>query len=470
MPKDTIFAQTFFEWLTSIAGGGRSKSQADQIISRIHKFLCVSNEDLIHDDIKDSDIDFSTGSTENISHFMETMETEWKLGNSGQISYMHTLIDLMDFRKFQGVSSSVLQNFAVVEMFIKRARWCITKKMRVRFSTELDLETLEWKGHWATIKELQQVIPYHLQKYKKVIELCKSDMTSSVSCSDLTFATRFIATFLFLRVKGTQPMTYQFLTVHMFEDGKKNDGYIDERLFKTADRYVFDSIILNNTCIAILDGYVKYIQTVLQPSCSYLLTNRNGKQFCKLTDSILVFEAIGKYVNPTRYRQTIETESFNNLELDECTWISEDQKHSSQVAKTYYQKKRSREVALHGQTCLKKLCGEEEIKMEEELQSFIKKECSDTDDSNIVSNEDDEEIVISQNDTNLKATTREQLNHYVEEGVSLENDIIQHESLLTVQAYKRCSKERRNSPSLVKRINYLCTLLNAIELENGQTY
>ena len=161
--------------------------------------MCVSNEDLIHDDIKDSDIDSSTGSTENIGRFMETVETEWKLGNSGKISYMHALIDL-------GASSKVLQNFAVVEMFIKRARGCITKKMRMRFSTELDLETLERKGHWATIKELQQVIPYHLPRYRKVIELCKSESTSSISCSDLTFETRFIATFLFLRAKGTRPM------------------------------------------------------------------------------------------------------------------------------------------------------------------------------------------------------------------------------------------------------------------------
>ena len=152
LPNIPIFAQIFFEWLTSIAGGGRSNSQADQIVSRIRKFLCVSSEDLIHDDIKDSDIDFSTGSTENIGRFMETTETEWKLGNSGQISYMHAFIDLMDFRKFQGVSSSVLQNFAVVEMFIKRARRCITKKMRMRFST---------------IKELQQVIPIICQDTRK---------------------------------------------------------------------------------------------------------------------------------------------------------------------------------------------------------------------------------------------------------------------------------------------------------------
>ena len=71
----------------------------------------------------------------------------------------------------------------------------------------------------------------------------------------------------------------------MFEEGKKNNGYIDQRSFKTAGRYVFDSIIFDNTCTAILDGYVKYIQPLLQPHYSYLLTNRNGKQFCKLTDS-----------------------------------------------------------------------------------------------------------------------------------------------------------------------------------------
>ena len=124
--------------------------------------------------------------------------------------------------------------------------------------------------------------------------------------------------------------------------------------------------------------------------------------------------------------------------------------------------------------------------MEEELQSFIQKECSNTDDSNIVSNEaveqpskdansneDDEEIVISQNDTNLKATTREQVNRYVEEGASLENDIIRHESLPSKNdnaSSQTLFQRKKNSPSLMKRINYLSALLNAMELENGQTY
>ena len=89
------------------------------------------------------------------------------------------------------------------------------------------------------------------------------------------------------------------------------------------------------------------------------------------------------------------------------------------------------------------------------------------------SNEDDEEIVISQNDTNLKATTREQVNRYVEEGASLENDIIQHESLPSKNdnaGSQTLFQRKKNSPSLMKRTNYLCALLNAIELENGPTY
>ena len=38
LPKDISFAQTFLELPVSTGGGGRSKSQADQVLSRILKF------------------------------------------------------------------------------------------------------------------------------------------------------------------------------------------------------------------------------------------------------------------------------------------------------------------------------------------------------------------------------------------------------------------------------------------------
>ena len=100
-------------------------------------------------------------------------------------------------------------------------------------------------------------------------------------------------------------MTYQYLTIGMVNQGKKNKGYIDQKLFKTADKHVSDSLVLDKVCISVLDGYIKYTRPFLHPDCNYLLVNRNGKQLSKMTDSfsIVVFETIRKYVNPTKYRQ-----------------------------------------------------------------------------------------------------------------------------------------------------------------------
>ena len=64
----------------------------------------------------------------------------------------------------------------------------------------------------------------------------------SATPSELTFAMRFMTIFLFLHVKGTWPMTYQYLTVVMFENTKRKNGFIDQRKFKTATTYGFDSL------------------------------------------------------------------------------------------------------------------------------------------------------------------------------------------------------------------------------------
>ena len=63
----------------------------------------------------------------------------------------------------------------------------------------------------------------------------------------------------------------------------------------------------------------------------------------------LVYQAIGKYIHPTRYRQIVETESAKKLCLEDQEYICLDQKHSSQVARIYYQKNTSRSVAVDGQ-------------------------------------------------------------------------------------------------------------------------
>ena len=106
-----------------------------------------------------------------------------------------------------------------------------------------------------------------------------------------------------------------------------------------------------------IDEYIKYIRPLLNPLCDFLLVNRNGFQFSKLTDLMckLVYDAIGKCIHSTSYRQITETASSHKLSSNEQLWLSEDQKHSSTVARVHYKKLRSRDVARKGQECMRKL-------------------------------------------------------------------------------------------------------------------
>ena len=95
----------------------------------------------------------------------------------------------------------------------------------------------------------------------------------------------------------------------------------------------------------------------MNPCCDYVLICLNGKQISKLSNIFgrLVFLAIGKYINPTRYRQINETESAEKLTLEEQKCLSEDQKHTSNVAKIHYQKLRSENIAMSAKLWLEKL-------------------------------------------------------------------------------------------------------------------
>ena len=90
------------------------------------------------------------------------------VGQSGQVSYVASISDLLDFCKFNRPPASVLQNFAVTEVYVKRARKCLAKDMRSNWITKLDIETLESRRSWATLSEVQSVIPFHEEHYKSV--------------------------------------------------------------------------------------------------------------------------------------------------------------------------------------------------------------------------------------------------------------------------------------------------------------
>ena len=213
---------------------------------------------------------------------------------------------------------------------------------RLQWTQDLDIETLEARGHWATMEELLEVVKFHLPRYENTVKLCKSS-PAQVNISDLTFAKKFVAMYLFIKVKGSRPMTYQYLTLDMTATAKEKGRCIDQKTFKTAGKYGFDSLILTDANLQVLHVYISYVIPLLKPQCDFVPINRNGDQHSKLGEimSKLVFDAIGKYIHPTRYRQIVETQSLNQLPSKEQRVLSEDQKHSSAVAKVHYQKQRS---------------------------------------------------------------------------------------------------------------------------------
>ena len=326
------------------------------------KFCCEEEEELNFEVM-----DFSLCSPSLLFKFIDYLQEECKLGHGGRLGYIDAISELIDFRKVNGASDGVLRKLSATELYIKRARKTVAKMMRLQWTQDLDVETLEAMGHWATMEELLEVVSFHLPRYEQTVKTCQND-PGQVNPSDLTFATKFLATYLFIKVKGSRPMTYQYLTVEMVKAAKANGGFINQKTFKTAGKYGFDSVILTDTSMQILDGYINFVRPLLKPQCDFVLVTKNGSQHSKLGNEMskLVFDAIGKYIHPTRYRQIVETQSLHALNDKEHQVLSEDQKHSSVVAKVHYQKRRSREVAVKAHECLQKLQGTKgsEVEME----------------------------------------------------------------------------------------------------------
>ena len=228
--------------------------------------------------------------------------------NGGRLGYIDAISELINFSKISGASDTVLRHLTTTELYLKGARKTVAKMMRLQWTQDLDIETLETRGHWATMEEMLEVVTYHLPRYENIVKTCKTS-PGQVNLSDLTFTTNFVAIYLFIKVKGSPPMTYQYLTVDMVSAAKENGGLIDQKMFNTAGRYGFDPLILTDASMQVLDGYINFVRPLLKTRCEFVLVTRNGGQQSKLGDimSKQVFDAIGKYIHPTRYRQIVET-------------------------------------------------------------------------------------------------------------------------------------------------------------------
>ena len=354
----------FKSWLSTPCGGGKNERESVQSCKRAMKYLmyCAgSNETLAG--LNEKFVDCCLGSALMLVDFLRDLQTNWNVGHAGAINYLKSISDIMDFRKAHGVSDESLRSFAVTEVYLRRGKRCLARKSVAEWTRNFDLETLISQNSWATVKEMESVIPFHLPRFKEVIEKCKGPLARDVEMCDLTFASRFVTTFLFLSVKCSRPMTFQRLTVEMMKRARKENGYVDQREFKTADKYLYDTLIFTEDAQDLIGMYIDHCRPLLHPLCDNVLVNNNGKMLDNLGHAmtILVYEAIGKHINPTRYRQIIETASSDQLSLEEQAIVSKDQKHDSKVAEVYYKKKLSRDIALKGKQCMEKIFGESRI-------------------------------------------------------------------------------------------------------------
>lgn len=353
------FGKDFLEWLMTPCGGGKVLNEAVQSGRRAMKFLYFAlGEPSTEVAVQEDYVDCCVGSPSVIIKFLKTITEEWELSSSGALNYLKSLKDLMDYRKSSGVTDNVLRTFTAAEVYIRRGKENLAKMKKLDYSRNLDLESLIAANSWASLEEMEKVIPFHTDQFRHITERCKGT-EERPTINDLAFATRFIITFLFLRVKCTRPMTYKFLTLTQIDAAKSNGGYVDQTTFKTQDKYIFDTLVLSEDVLSILAIYIKVIRPLMNPSCEYVLVTTNGTQYTAFGTAmrLLVHQAIGKSVNPTRYRMIVESESALRLTTSERDTVSKDQKHGSSIAKRIYQKRLSRDIAVDGLSCIQKLVG-----------------------------------------------------------------------------------------------------------------
>ena len=364
----------FRKWLRAPLGGGKNDREASQIARRGMKFLLhVVGEDFIVDRTIWSDyIDCAIGSASTVIKFMETVTQEWGISSSGALNYVKSIMDLADFRISQGVSDAVLRAFSATEVYLRRGKTNLQKKKVMEYSRNLDLESLILRDSWCTLEEMEKVIPFHAPRFKQVYDDCTSG-SNSVSVNDLAFASRFIASYLFLRVKCTRPRTFQFLTLQMVDKARTNGGFVDQTEFKTMGKYLFDTIILTEEIFKVLDMYISAIRPRMQPKCNYVVISNTGNQYTSFTTAMtmLVKQAIGKYVHPTRLRQIVESTSNDRLTPAEQEAVTADQKHASYVAQRSYKKKLSRDVASKSKECMGKMLGPSRVESTCQLATIL---------------------------------------------------------------------------------------------------
>ena len=160
--KTCSLHKTFKRWLTSPGGGSKSNIQAEQVGCRVLKYLKFCCQDVSKEwEIPESVVDYCLGSVTLISDFINYLKDTWNVGYAGVIGYINSLSHLLDFRRVASADNSNIPVFIAAEIYMDRVKKCMSKRMRAEWNLLLSIEYLSKINCWATLEDLQTVIPYH---------------------------------------------------------------------------------------------------------------------------------------------------------------------------------------------------------------------------------------------------------------------------------------------------------------------
>lgn len=183
----------FLDWLKTPCGGDKAHKDAVQIGRRGMKYLmsCLGEIDS-NINVSEEYMDCCLGSPGMVINFMKLLIEDMEVSSSGALSYMKSLSDMMDFRKSAGVSDDTLRSFATTEVYIRRGKENLAKRKKLEYARNLDLESLISRNSWATLEEMNDVLPHHSPHFQHVVQRC---LDGEVTISELSFATRLVILF-----------------------------------------------------------------------------------------------------------------------------------------------------------------------------------------------------------------------------------------------------------------------------------
>ena len=80
----------------------------------------------------------------------------------------------MDFRKFSRPPGNVLCDFVITDIYIRRAECLCFQEHESpgQWIKDHEMDSLESKGNWVSIEELQTVIPFHREHFEDILIRC----------------------------------------------------------------------------------------------------------------------------------------------------------------------------------------------------------------------------------------------------------------------------------------------------------